>query len=296
MDMLHLLYFKSVVEKGSVSEAARALFISQPALSASIAKVEADVGVPLFDRNGRRIVLNRAGKIYYDSVLAALSALQQGKRSALSVAEGTENVISIAAFTYVSFSTITQPFLAKTSNCSFKLWQMDDSNITEQFLTGNIDFAITCSPIDSPSIGCYHLLTQRLYLTVPREHPLANCSYIRLSDVKDEPFVLLSQDAPFRAITDQIFREAGFFPKVSCELTNASLMAGMINSGAGISILPDTFAEHRALSKINITFPKCFHNAYFLWSKDRDLSPAAQKFMQFVIEYYRNFPKDPGSI
>ena len=54
MDISHLLYFKTVVEAGSISKAARELFISQPALSASVAKIEADVGVPLFTRAGRR--------------------------------------------------------------------------------------------------------------------------------------------------------------------------------------------------------------------------------------------------
>lgn len=296
MDLSHLLYFKTVVEHGSVSKAAKALFISQPALSASIAKVESDVGVSLFDREGRQIVLNRSGEVYYHSVVKALNALQQGKHDAVAIAEGTENVISLAAFTYVSFSTITKPFLKEHSDSQFRLCQLDSTNPMDQILSGDIDFGITCQPLESPLVSCYHMLVQKIFVTVPKDHRLSGKSYVRLEDLRDEPFILMNRNCAYRALTDRIFEEAGFQPKISCELASASLMAGMISSGSGISLLPDTFSEHQSLSKISVSHPKCFHNVYLVWSKERTLSPVAQNFLNFVFENYRDYPKNPDTI
>ena len=292
MDISHLLYFKEVVEQGSLSKAAKELFISQPALSASISKVEANLGIPLFERSGKKLILNKAGREYYQSVCKSLSELQQGRRTALAVSEGLENLISVGAFTYVTFSTITIPFLNRFPGCQFRLLQLDGDNLGEKMLSGDIDFAYTCTPIETPAINCYHVLTQRLFLTVASDHPLAYKSYIKLTDVRDEPFVLMEKGTPLRGVVDKIFEEAGFKPKVAYETNHASLLAGIINSGEAISIIPDTFSEHKNLTKINISVPQCLHKVYFIWAKDKHFSPAAQHFLDFVMEHYKDYPRE----
>ena len=292
MDLSHLFYFKEVVEQGSLSKAAKELFISQPALSASIAKVEADIGVPLFDRAGKKLVLNRAGQEYYHSVCKSLSTLQQGRQTAIAISDGLENLISVGAFTYVTFSTITIPFLNRYPGCQFRLLQLDDDNIGEKMLSGEVDFAYSCVPVDSPAINCYHMLTQRLFRTVASDHPLAYKSYIKLTDVRDEPFVLMQKSTPLRGVVDKIFEEAGFKPNVAYETNHASLLAGIINSGEAISIIPDTFSEHKNLTKINISVPQCLHKVYLLWPKDKQFSPAAQHFLDFVMDHYKDYPRD----
>ena len=160
LDISHLLYFKTVVEAGSISQAARALFISQPALSASVAKIEADVGVPLFTRTGRRIILNEAGSRYYESVVKALDALSQGKQDALSQTESSRNRISLAGTTYISFSTAVLPFWKLHPDYNFKLWQLENDSVLERLLNDDLDFCMTCKPVISPNVNCYQMLTQ----------------------------------------------------------------------------------------------------------------------------------------
>ncbi|MDO5141283.1 MAG: LysR family transcriptional regulator, partial [Eubacteriales bacterium] len=292
MDISHLIYFKEVAEQGSLSKAAQSLYVSQPALSVSISKIEAEVGVPLFDRIGKRIILNRAGGEYYQYVCEALNQLQQGRKKAQAIAEGTRNLISLGAFTYVSFSTITIPFLNQHPECKFKLLQLDGNDIVHELIYGDVDFAFTCLPVESRLVNCHHLLSQKLYLTVPYDHPLASKSYVKLSDIRYESFILLDINSPLRAVTDNIFREAGFIPKIAYEVTQSSLMAGMINSGEGISLLPDTFSEHKNLRKISILEPQAIHNVYFVFAKDKELSPAAQAFLDFTMDFYKDYPKN----
>lgn len=296
MELSNLIYFKTVVEAGSMSKAAQELFISQPALSTSISKLEAEIGIKLFDRSKRTIRLNRAGEAYYSKIVQVLNELSQAKHNALAAMENSEEVISLAAFTYVSFSTIIQPFLRIHPSCKFHLWQFDSDRVLEGLLNYDLDFCITCSPIVSPHVECYHMLIQKLYLTVPPNHSLTMKSYVRLEEVRDEPFICVNQTSPFYDVTMNCFSLAGFSPKVVCELSTASLMAGMINSGIGIALMPDTFSEHTTLRRINVSDPKCLHNVYFVWLKNREFTPVTQSFLDFVLDHYKNFPKDEGSV
>jgi len=296
MDLSNLIYFKTVVETGSMSKAAQELFISQPALSTSISKLEAEIGVKLFDRSNRRISLNRAGEEYYEKVVRALNELSQGRHNAQVAAEGRDEIISLAAFTYVSFSTIIRPFLALRPNCKFKLLQFDTDRILEKLLNYDIDFCLTCIPLVSPHVECYQMLTQKLYLTVPTNHPLSQKGYVQLNEAQNEPFICMDRSSPFYDVTMHCFDAAGFSPNVVCELSTASLMAGMINSGIGIALMPDTFSEHTTLRRINISYPQCLHNVYLVWLKSRNFPKTTQDFLDFTLDYYRDFPKNFKSV
>lgn len=296
MDLSNLVYFKTVVETGSMSKAAQELFISQPALSASISKLEAEIGVKLFDRSNRRIILNRAGEEYYEKVVSALDALSQGQHNARAAAADSGESISLAAFTYISFSTVVQPFLQLRPNCKFKLLQFDRDRILKKLSNYEIDFCLTCTPVVSPRVECYHMLTQKLYLTVPSNHPLAKKRYVNLDEVKNEPFICTDRASPLYDVTMHCFEVAGFSPNIVCELSTASLMAGMINSGIGIALMPDTFSEHTTLCRVNISHPQCLHNVYLVWLKNRNFTAAMQEFLDFILDHYRDFPKHFKSV
>ena len=291
MDLSSLIYFKTIAETGSLSKAAQELFISQPALSTSISKLEAEIGVKLFDRSKRRIKLNRAGEEYYKKIIQALNEISQAKHNAVAAAEDSAAVISLAAFSYVSFSTIIQPFLQLRPDCKFRLWQFDNDHVLESLLNYDIDFCLTCTPIISPHVECHHILVQKLFLTVPPNHPLSTKRYINLQDVRDEPFICVNRSSPFYDVTMHCFESAGFLPNVVCELSASSMMAGMINSGIGIALMPDTFSEHTTLCRVNVISPACLHNVYFVWLKNREYTAVTQSFLDFVLDYYKDFPK-----
>lgn len=80
MELLQLHYFQTVARMEHMTKAAKELRIAQPALSKTIARLEEDLGVPLFDRQSRQIKLNSFGKAFLKSVDTALSALEEGRR------------------------------------------------------------------------------------------------------------------------------------------------------------------------------------------------------------------------
>ena len=80
-----------------------------------------------------------------------------------------------------------------------------------------------------------------------------------------------------------------------CDVTAPSMIPALVQSGVGISLLPDTFNEHR-LCRVNISNPKCNHNVYLAWMKNRNFSQAAQAFLEFILDFYKSFPKSDDTL
>ena len=151
-------------------------------------------------------------------------------------------------------------------------------------------------PIASPHVECYHMLNQKLFLTVPPSHPLAIKSYVRLEDVRDENFICVSRPSPLHDITKNYFDMAGFLPKVVCEVSTPSLMPPLVNSGLGVALMPDTFSEHSTVRRVSVSDPHCLHPVYFIWIKNRVFSEPTQNFLNFTLNYYKDFPKSPENV
>ena len=123
MDLLQLRYFQAVARHQHVSRAAAELHVAQPALSRAIARLETELGVPLFDRRGRRIRLNRFGAMFLARAGRALGELDQGQhelRDAAGLAQGT---VAVAAETLRTLSGLVAGFLAGHPGVSFRLYQ-----------------------------------------------------------------------------------------------------------------------------------------------------------------------------
>ena len=95
MDLIQLEYFKEVAETGHLTNSAKKLNVAQPALSVSIAKLENEIGVSLFDRVGRGIYLNKCGEIYLEYVIQALSLLKKAQQEVNVYSEKLENVLNL---------------------------------------------------------------------------------------------------------------------------------------------------------------------------------------------------------
>ena len=99
MDLLQLHYFRTVARLQHMTMAAEVLNVAQPALSKTIARLERELGVPLFDRQGRRIRLNRYGEAFLDKVDRALNLLEQAKQEVADMAGAEKGTIHLATVT-----------------------------------------------------------------------------------------------------------------------------------------------------------------------------------------------------
>src|SRR5215218_6786965 len=173
MDLLQLRYFQAVARREHVSRAAEELRVSQPSLSRSVARLEAELGVPLFDRDGRRVRLNRLGAAFLRRVDRALRELDDARREVADAAGLDDGTVAVAVETLLVLTDVLAAFRAEHPGVRFRLLQSPARTMVRQLGRGEVDLCLASQPLEGPSLRTMAVLTEEVLLAVPREHPLA---------------------------------------------------------------------------------------------------------------------------
>lgn len=286
MELLHLKYFQKVAHTEHISKSAEELNIVQPALSRSIHNLEKELGVKLFDRTGRVIKLNENGKVFLHIVDDVLKSLEFGKKKLLDMNNKLDNEIKLVVLAgTISIPNLILEFRNLYPDTTFKLLQYssDIENSTDY------DFIISSTLEKIESDYNIILLKENIVLGVSSTHPLASKAFVNLNDVKDEDFIAFAKNKPFRDISDTLFENAGFRPKIVFESEMPQVVHGLVKAGVGVSLIPlktwDIVSDD-SIKLINIKSPSCNRYLNLSWNPDCYLSNRALLFKDFVSTYY----------
>ncbi len=290
MELQQLRYFKCVAETGRINAAAKALYISPPALSASIARLEKDLGCTLFDRSNNAVTLNRNGEIfrkYVDQVFSALDAAEtelaqaaEAERKHICVAVTTSNlwIGLICAFSLeypqitLSYTTMKLSQLGRNLSPKYHFLMAEENDFDGSALASEVLFD-----------------DDRPVLMVHPEHPLANEPSIDLSAHAEENFILPTADLSLHKMAAELLDAAGISKKNLYEYTYmVRRSAVMRRQGVSFSTLYTSRNEDPNLRYIPIEKPTCRWTQRIYWDKSRTLSPEEQLFRQFAVDYFRN--------
>lgn len=294
MDLLQMKYFATVAQTGNVTRAAELLNIAQPSLSTTIARLENDLGVPLFDRRGRRIVLNQFGKSFLQRVRHVFRELDEGRRELADMAGLDFGVVTIGTTTSQIVPDIFGEFMTLHPNVRFKLFQVGGKlEIPNKLANGEIDFCISSLPIEHPigklEIDEERLTTEEIYLAVPPMHRLAGKRSIRLGEVKNEKFISYTQEEGFRDIINGFCQQSDFLPNVVFESSSTETICRLVRTGVGIAFLPSFWWNAGltdGLIRLRIAGHALTRSIRLSWLKGRYLSLAAQDFRTFITNYF----------
>lgn len=291
MDLLQLKYFQVVAHLEHMTRAAEKLYIAQPSLSQSIAKLEEELGVPLFDRQGRRIHLNQFGRVFLKRVERIFLELEEGKREVTDMAGLDRGSIALAVASTQPLPELLSAFLERYPRVRFRLFQQHSlTTVVQQLERGEIDLCISSPPIEQPGITWVPLLTEEIFLLVPGNHRLAERSSIRLIEAADEPFISLKPGHGLRDFMDEFCKQAGFVPNIAFEGDETATIRGLVTAGLGVSFVAgqswQPWPPDQPFVFLHIEEPVCRRTIGLAWLEDRYLSEAARRFRQFVIEYF----------
>lgn len=292
MEIQQLEYFKVVAEMQHMTQAAVKLNISQPALSKSIANIESIIGVPLFDRQGRSIVLNRYGKLFLESANIILNEYDKAKQEIGSLVMPGFGEVSLG-FIHTLGMEVVPELMANVPkqypNMRFNLTQASSYNLSRGLEEGNIDLCLSQKLISKVNdVEWTELWSEELFVIVPKHHEYANRESIRLEEIKDEPFISIKRGNALRHIVDKLFKQAGITMNETFSGEEMHTVAGFVGAGLGVSLIPNIkgLNEHN-VSKIRVSEPICERKIGVSWVKGRYLSPAGQQFKSYLIDYYK---------
>lgn len=291
MEWQQLEYFHTVARLQHMTMAAQALSITQPALSRSIARLENELGVPLFEREGRSIVLNRYGRLFQTRVDRIMKEYQEGLQEIQYLIDPEHGEISLGFLHTLGVHLIPdliRGFRDAYPKIHFQLHQNSTQGLMEQLASGDIELCLA-SPRDTKlQIEWTKLWSEELFVIVPKGHRLAGSDQILLREIRNEPLITFKEGYGLRKITDDLLEEAGIEPHITFEGEEVHTIIGLVAAGLGVAIIPETKGLDRSLlSLIPVQWPSCRRVIGIAWAKGRYLSPAASQFRQFVIDYFR---------
>lgn len=291
MEWHQLEYFKTVAQLQHFTRAAEALTISQPALSRSIARLEDELGIPLFERQGKKVVLSRYGQIFLKHVDRAMQEIIQGKQAIQDLLNPDHGTIPLAFLHSLGthfIPDLLSKFRQQYPLVKFKLYQNATNTLMDQLASGEIDLCFSAPIVTRERVEWAPLFTEELFVAVPTGHPLAGQQTIDLSQIANEPIITFKPRYGLRIITDQLFDQAGFKPAITFEGEEIMTVAGLVEAKLGVAIIPRIAGLEQAnLSFLQIRKPLCHRTIGIAWISQRYLPPAAVKFRDFVIQAFQ---------
>lgn len=290
MEWNQLQYFQAVAQLEHFTRASETLSVSQPTLSRAIARLEEEIGVPLFDREGRTVSLNRYGQIFLNRVNRGIQEITDGIEEIQKLVDCSDGSISLGFLPSQGSSLVPdllRLFRKDYPTIRFQLYQNITNNILDQLENSKLDFCICTEPYSHKNVQWIPLSTEELFVIVPKEHPLAQKSIIKLKDLSEESFITFKRELTLGEMTDGFFKEAGFIPKVTFEGEEVGTIAGLVAANLGIALIPHSKGlDMTEIAQLRISEPICQRVIGLAWIKNRYMSPAALQFREFVEKYF----------
>ena len=298
MNLDYLRYFVKLAQVGHYTRASEQLNISQPSLSHAVRQLEEELGVPLFERQGRNTQLTQFGEEFLDCAVRTLATLDEGVISLRRKAKG-EGLIRLGFLRVLGTNYVPRlaaRFLAARPDRQIQF--TFHSGRTQELLEGladrRYDLVFCSRPAPELGLTAVPVRAQELVLIVPPGHPLAGRSGVSLAEAAPYPMVCFSRDSGLRAVVDELFDALGVCPQVAWETEEDQVVAGLVAQGFGIAVVPEMDVLHQLdLVALPITAPP-YRRDFFLVHDDRlFLSPAAREFRKFVLSGEDGCPGGP---
>lgn len=239
MELDQLRYLLQVAESGTFTRAAERLGITQPALSRSIQKLEAELGQPVFERRGRSVALTDAGQLLQARAQQMLSILNDTKAEITD--DGTSGRIRVGAIPTIApyfLPNVLKSFAAKYPDATITVRESTTENLLKNCSQGDIDLAVLALPIHAKHLDIEELFDEELHLVLPKGHPLADKSTIRASDIEPYSFVLLDEAHCLTNSIVSFCRKRSFQPIAVEKTTQIAMVQELVSLGHGVSMIP----------------------------------------------------------
>jgi DNA-binding transcriptional LysR family regulator len=234
--------FVEVARQGTLSRAAEGLFVTQPALTARLQSLEAELGAPLFRRTRRGMELTEAGRAFLPYAERALTALREGGELVGELGRGIAGELVIGAAPGVGTYVLPQllvRFTEHNPNVRLVVRTGHSEEVLGMVLRNEVDVGLV-RELRHPLVESRPLYEDELILVVEPGHPFAKTGRIPLEAIAGERLILFDRTSSYYDLTNALFREAGVAPRGIMELDNIDAAKQMVEQGLGVALLPGT--------------------------------------------------------
>lgn len=278
MTLNQLEYFQKVATLQHFRQAAELLKISQPSLSRSMSLLEEELGLMLFEHQGRNVVLTKSGRVFLEHVNRILEEVHIAEHKMKQLA-GSGGHIDIAyvfplANYYIPHTVRSFLDIDRNKHVTFNFNQTHTADMIQGLKSDRHDVIFGSFVADEPDISFVPILNQNMVVITPKEHPLVQKESVCCSDLTDYPLIGYDRYSGLGGFTRNFYKEKKLKVNIVCECPDENAIAALVAKvdavdQANVTVLP--------LADADLT-----HTVYMGYIRDKYQIPAVKRFIQFV--------------
>ncbi|WP_290057298.1 LysR family transcriptional regulator [Amycolatopsis solani] len=286
MELRQVEHFLAVVRNGSFTGAAQDVHVVQSALSASIRKLEGELGAALFDRTTRRVALTEAGRALLPlahRIVADVVAARGEVAAVTGLTRGRVSIGTIQTLTVVDLPSKLGEFRVRYPGVRIHVRESTVFDLTAGIANGELDLTFLAAADGlADDVYSFASWTQDLVLLCHPGHRLAARDRIRLAELAGEPFVDFSGSG-IEVMVARRFADAGVRQHRVCEATHMPLLVDLVAAGLGVSIVPRPVAEKSGLPFARIGQPGFSRSIHLAGRGPTPANPAARALLAHLL-------------
>jgi len=280
-----IAHFRALAAEGHPALAAETLGVSQSTLTRSLARLEQEMGVELFDRRRGHLELNQYGEILLAHAVRAESELENARARIAALRDpsgGTVSIGYVSSFGGWLIPRVISEYRALFPDIRFVLSGGTADTVLDALRDGASDVAFLSPDPRDPEIEWLPLTAERLVLGVPEGHPLAGRDAVSVPDLEPYDLVALRTGSGLRHIADAYFAAHGVVMDPVIEVSELSTLRGLVRDAVGVALIPDTPTEPGIVAvPLRDEATRVIGLAR---NRTRSQSAAAEQFARFVHE------------
>jgi DNA-binding transcriptional LysR family regulator len=287
MDSNRLRHFVAVVDHGGFTAAARAVYVSQPALSLAVKELEAELGVALFTRTGRRVQLTPAGAALLEPARQVLRDLETGQAAVEAVAglrAGNVTIASLPTLAADPVAPLVGAFRRRYPGVRIDLAAPEGtSELFDQVVAGTCELGVTDAHDIPDALESHSLGRQSLVLILPPGSDHVEGAVLELSTLSATPFVVAPPGTSTFRLLEEGFAAVEGAPSVAVVTAQRDAILPLVIAGAGAALVPESVARTASgLGAVTARPAPPLERALALIHRAGPLSPAATRFIELA--------------
>lgn len=289
MELRQIQYFIEVAKLEHVTEASYTLHVSQSAVSRQIFKLESELGIDLFIHEGRKVKLTPIGRQFLQRMEQLMKVIDHARQEIdeyLDPERGTVQIGFPSSLAAQMVPAVVSAFRRRYPEVHFQLQHGSYKELVDWVISGEMNLAmIGPVPHEEPQIKSEVLFREKFKALLPAGHRLAGRSSLKLSDLKDDVFVLFPKGFILREIVVEACGKLGFQPEVAFEGDDLDAIKGLVSAGLGLTLLPEiALGEHIPSTMVSLPMmePHVTRDVGVMIPVNRELPPTEKLFYDFL--------------
>jgi DNA-binding transcriptional LysR family regulator len=285
-ELVDLRAFIAVSDLGSFHRAAKALNLSQPALSRRIQKLEESLGAPLLERSTRHVALTMVGRDFIPKVRRFLDEFET---SVLSI-RGLVSIASVPTAVFYFLPRAISRFSAAYPRIRIRILDVSANEGLEAVARGEADFGINFIGASHPDIDFMPLTEDPFVLACRRDHPLASRQQVTWKELEPHRVITVGRTSGNRALIENALTQQGLRLNWTYEVTHLSGSLGLVEAGLGVALLPKLATpagDHPIIRTIPVVQPEISRTIGVVRRRGGVLSPTAAQFLEMMLDSWK---------